>query len=82
MYRKLAEKLTGRVLARESDAYPWEDPYNMPDYVLWMLREIPKMEDTYKASRWIGWCLSRMETMNMLTNKESRELVRIFHEEE
>ena len=43
------------------------------NYLLWMCEEIKKnKKDPLKASRWIGWIFSKMESMGMMTNDESR----------
>lgn len=51
--------------------------FRLCQYTLWMLDEIEKMQNIRKADRWMGWCLRNMELMGMLTNGESRELVRV-----
>mgnify|MGYP001123998414 CR=1 FL=1 len=48
---------------------------NLPSHLLWMLDQIEVMDDTLKASRWIGYILARLEAERMITNKESREIV-------
>jgi len=51
--------------------------YRMCQHILWMLDEIEKTQDSKKAARWIGYVLDRMEILGFLTNKESREMIRI-----
>lgn len=49
---------------------------NLPAHLLWMLDQIESMKDLLKASRWIGYILGRMEAQGLLTNKQSRDLIR------
>lgn len=47
-------------------------------HILWMLDEIENMKDdqSAKAGRWIGWVLANMEFMDIITNEESRNMIR------
>lgn len=49
------------------------------DHIRWMLDEIDNMgsNQSAKAGRWIGWILANLEFMSIITNKESRNIVRI-----
>lgn len=48
-------------------------------HILWMLGEIENMkcDQSAKAGRWIGWILANMEFMNIISNEESRDMIRI-----
>jgi len=49
---------------------------DLPSHLLWMLEQIEVMPDLLKASRWIGYVLARLEAMGIVTNKQSRNLIR------
>lgn len=48
-------------------------------HILWMLGEIRKMnsDQSAKAGRWIGWILRDLEVLKIITNEESRDMIRI-----
>ena len=47
-------------------------------YLLWMLQEVETYnhEEYDKARSWVGWVQAHMEVMGLLTNRQSREIVR------
>jgi len=47
-------------------------------HILWMLGEIENMNSgqSAKAGRWIGWILANMEFMKIISNEESRDMIR------
>jgi hypothetical protein len=50
---------------------------NVPSHLLWMLDGIEKMkDDSQKAARWLGYVIGRLEALNLLNNKESRDIVK------
>lgn len=47
-------------------------------HVLYMFKRIIGMhQNSLKAARWIGWALKALEDQKILTNEESRALIRI-----
>lgn len=47
-------------------------------HVLHIFKRITGMpKRSLKAARWIGWALKALEDQHILTNKESRDLIRI-----
>ena len=58
-------------------AKPKQGIIDLSSHLLWMLEEIKKMNNTSgKAGRWIGYVLAYLEMMELLTNQESRNLIR------
>ena len=50
---------------------------NLPAHLLWMLEKIEGMaNDPAKAGRWMGYILRGIEELGLLTNQESRNMVR------
>jgi len=50
---------------------------NLPSHLLWMLDKIGGMKnDSGKAGRWLGYVIGRLEGINLLDNKKSRDIVR------
>ncbi len=54
---------------------------DLPSHLLWMLQEIAGMKvnpkgNSRKAGRWIGYVIGRLESPELLTNEESRNMVR------
>ncbi|MDD5547506.1 MAG: hypothetical protein PHN74_01205 [Candidatus Pacebacteria bacterium] len=58
-------------------AKPNESQENMPAYLLWMMKEMQKFDDSVKAGRWIGWIMAHAEVLGIMTNKQSRRLARM-----
>ncbi len=59
------------------DSKPKEGFDDLPSHLLWMLDEIKEMKnDSGKAGRWMGYVLARLEALKLLTNQESRDIVR------
>ena len=46
------------------------------DHILYMFSEIKEMENKPKAGRWIGWCLKALENIGIITNNDSRFLIK------
>ena len=55
---------------------PREDLDDRPANLLWMIQKMQTFDDYRKASRWIGWMLAHAEILGLMTNKESRDLIR------
>jgi hypothetical protein len=74
--RTLRELLKGKYPGTEAKEEVSELP-SSPQHMLWMLDGIEKMEnDPGKAGRWLGYCVRAVEDMGLLTNLESRSLIR------
>lgn len=52
------------------------DQDDMPSYLLWMMEEMQKFDDSLKAARWIGWIFAHAEMLGLLSNTQSRNLSR------
>lgn len=50
---------------------------NMPNHLLWMTYEVTRMDNRRKAGRWIGYVLGWLEANEIITNEESRNIVRV-----
>ncbi len=55
---------------------PKEDLDDRPANLLWMIGEMQTFDDYGKASRWIGWMLRDIELLELITNEQSRVLIR------
>ena len=57
--------------------------HRMCAHLLWMIRRIEReynhgsIEDIEKSASWMGWILSKMEVMGLITNDESQEWIRM-----
>lgn len=54
-----------------------DDLPSQPPHLLWMLDKIEEMENIpARAGRWIGYCVRAVEDIGLLTNQESRNIIR------
>jgi len=58
------------------DSSPRKDIDDVPSYCLWMLNQLKEFNDSKKAARWLGWVLGRLESIGLLDNEKSCEIVR------
>ena len=49
---------------------------DLPVHLLWMLNEIYNMNDSNKASRWIGYVCRCLEDLKIFNNSEIRFIIR------
>ncbi|MDP3052511.1 MAG: hypothetical protein Q8N22_00980 [bacterium] len=56
---------------------PRKNLKNTPAYLLWMMQEMQKFDDSVKAGRWIGWIMAHAEMLGIMTNEKSRKLARM-----
>lgn len=76
-YPNTIEAITNIIKKNFPKAKPRQGITDLPSHLLWMSEEIKKMNNTSgKAGRWIGYVLARLETMELLTNQESRNLIK------
>lgn len=65
------------------DAFPenihigsWIENRKIAEYLLWMLEQIPHIEDSEKRARWIGWVMGVGQLIEICTIDEVRNLIR------
>jgi len=76
-YPNTIEIITDIIKEKFPEAKPKEGLDDLSSHLLWMLEEIKKMNNASgKAGRWMGYILARLEAMELLTNQESRDLIR------
>jgi len=76
-YPNTIEVITNIIKKNFPKAEPRQGITDLSSHLLWMLEEIKKMNNASgKAGRWIGYVLAHLETMKLLTNQESRQLIR------
>jgi len=50
---------------------------NIPGYLLWMMEELQSFSDKSKRARWIGWIIAHSEMLGLLSNKQSRKVIKL-----
>ncbi len=75
-YPNSRDKLKEIIKEEYPNSYPKKDIDDVPSYCLWMLDELGEFDDSKKAARWLGWVLGRLESIELLDNERSREIVR------
>lgn len=80
-YKNTIEKIKNNLLLKFPESKPESDMSKSPNYVLWMIGEIQKMDDSerdsFRAARWIGWILRVVENdLGLWDNEESRKIIR------
>lgn len=64
------------IIDKFPDTIPKEDLDNPPANLLWMIEQMQTFDNYGKASRWIGWILRDVEILGLITNEQSRNLIR------
>ena len=52
----------------------WEEP--LCRHILWMILEIQDCKDGEKRGRWMGYIYGWMESMSLISNRQSRNMAR------
>ncbi len=76
-YPNSRRQFTKIILKKFPNAKITEDMNKLPEYLLWMLEEIEKMDGSRKATRWLGYVIGRIETLELCNNSKPRDIVRI-----
>ena len=86
MYRHSIATIKAKVLrgvcsTREHPEGDWEDPQLLQEHLLWMCEQVESwpmsIMELPKASRWVGWMFAKMESLGLMTNRESRDCARL-----
>ena len=76
-YPNVIEFISVRLEKRFPKIKPRKNQKNIPAYLLWMMQEMQKFDDSVKAARWIGWIMAHAEILGIMTNKQSRRLAKM-----
>lgn len=76
-YPNIIEFISARLEKKFPKVKPRKNQKNIPAYLLWMMQEMQKFDDSVKAGRWIGWIMAHAEILGIMTNKQSRRLAKM-----
>ena len=54
-----------------------ETNFELVCYLLWMLDELQKFDDSARRGRWMGYVQAMMETEGLMLNADNRKLTRL-----
>lgn len=77
MIEKIRVKIEEKFSGIEPKCDPERNPKNIP-HLLWMLSQIEEFgkNKSAKAGRWMGWIMCALEIIGVITNEESRNMIR------